>query len=123
MDIAAGNAVTANNDDAVDAVVPLSSTKDEDAYVGTLVAFEGVCIGAFTDGAAAANVALLCCCAAATAAALLRKLQFLRYFGTYFGTYICHKQLWQEQELVLISHATRTRISLDISLDQSSKPV
>ena len=54
---------------------------------------------------------------------LLRKLQFLRYFGTYFGTYICHEQLWQEQELVLISYttgtriSTRTRISLDISLE------
>ncbi len=54
MDIAAGNAVAADDDDAVDAVIPPSSTKDEDAYVGTSVAFEGVCVGAFVDGAAVA---------------------------------------------------------------------
>jgi hypothetical protein len=46
-----GATVAANNDDAVGAVVPPSSTKDEDAYVGASVAFEGVCVGAFTDGA------------------------------------------------------------------------
>ncbi len=34
MDIAAGIAVAANDNNAVDAVVSLSSTKDEDAYVG-----------------------------------------------------------------------------------------
>jgi hypothetical protein len=34
VDIAAGNAVTANDDNAVNAVASLSSTKDEDAYVG-----------------------------------------------------------------------------------------
>ncbi len=62
MDIAAGDAVAANNDNAVDAVVPPSSTKDEDAYVGASVAFEGVCVGAFADGAAAADVALSRCC-------------------------------------------------------------
>jgi hypothetical protein len=61
VDIAAGDAVAADNDDAVDAVVPPSSTKGEDAYVGALVAFEGACVGAFADGAAAANVALSCC--------------------------------------------------------------
>jgi hypothetical protein len=61
VDIAAGDAVAADNDDAVDAVVPPSSTKDEDSYVGALVAFEGVCIGAFADGAAATNVALWRC--------------------------------------------------------------
>ena len=61
MDIAAGDAVTADNDDAVDAVVPPSSTKDEDAYVGAPVAFEGVCVSAFADGAAAADVALSRC--------------------------------------------------------------
>ncbi len=33
MDIAVGNTVAANDDNAVDAVVFLSSTKDEDAYV------------------------------------------------------------------------------------------
>ncbi len=36
MDIAAGGAVAAAADDAVDAVVPPSSTKDEDAYVMTV---------------------------------------------------------------------------------------
>ncbi len=61
VDIAAGNADAADNDDAVDDVVPPSSTKDEDAYVGASVAFEGVCVGAFADGAAAANVALSRC--------------------------------------------------------------
>ena len=44
VDIATGNAVTADNDDAVDAVVPPSSTKDEDAYVGAPMAFEDVCV-------------------------------------------------------------------------------
>ncbi len=39
---------------AVAAVIPPSSTKDEDAYVGALVAFEGACVGAFMDGAAVA---------------------------------------------------------------------
>ncbi len=42
MDIAAGSAIAANHEDAVNAVVPPSSTKDEDAYVSALVAFEGV---------------------------------------------------------------------------------
>ena len=53
MDIAAGDAVAANGDNAVDAVIP-PSTKDEDAYVGASVAFEGACVGAFVDGAAVA---------------------------------------------------------------------
>ncbi len=61
VDIAAGNAVAANDYDAVDAVIPPSSTKDEDAYTGTSVTFEGACVGAFADGAAAANVALSRC--------------------------------------------------------------
>ena len=61
MDIAAGDAVTADNDDAVDAVVPSSSTKDEDAYVGAPVVFEGVCVSAFADGATAADFALSRC--------------------------------------------------------------
>jgi hypothetical protein len=61
VDIAAGDAVTADNDDAVDAVVPPSSTKDEDAYVGAPVAFEGVYVSAFADGAAATDVALSRC--------------------------------------------------------------
>ncbi len=34
MDNAAGDTVAANDDNAVDAVVSLSSTKDEDVYVG-----------------------------------------------------------------------------------------
>ena len=51
MDTAACGAVAADDDDAVDAVVPPSSTKDKDAYVGALVAFEGVCVGAFANGA------------------------------------------------------------------------
>ena len=58
MDIAAGNIFAANDDDAVNAVFPLSSTKDKDAYVGVLVVFEGACVIAFADGATAADVAL-----------------------------------------------------------------
>jgi hypothetical protein len=64
VDIAAGDAVIADNDNAVDAVddvVPPSSTKDEDVYVGASVAFKGVCVGAFADGAAAADVPLPRC--------------------------------------------------------------
>ncbi len=37
MDVATGAAVAADNNDAVGAVVPPSSTKDNDAYVGALV--------------------------------------------------------------------------------------
>ncbi len=62
VDIAVGDAVAADNDDSVNAVVPPSSIKDEDAYVGASVAFEGMCVGAFADGAAAANVTLSRCC-------------------------------------------------------------
>jgi hypothetical protein len=62
VDIAADDANAAGNDDAVDAVVPPSSTKDEYAYVGASVAFEGVCVSAFADGSAAADVALSRCC-------------------------------------------------------------
>ncbi len=61
VDIAMCGAGAADNDDAVDAVVPPSSTKDEDAYIGASVAFEGACVGAFADGAdesAAASVLL-----------------------------------------------------------------
>jgi hypothetical protein len=64
VDIAAGDAVTADNDDAVDAVVPPSSTKDEDAYVGAPVAFEGVRVSAFADGAAAADFGSKACVSA-----------------------------------------------------------
>ena len=76
VDIAASDAVAAYNDDAVDAVVPPSSTKDKDAYFGASVAIEGVCIGAFADGAAATDFALLpppqppCCCHCDAAVAL-----------------------------------------------------
>jgi hypothetical protein len=61
VDITVGGAVAADNDDVLDAVVPPSLTKDKDAYVGALVAFEGTCIGAFTDSvgeSAAASVLL-----------------------------------------------------------------
>ncbi len=61
VDILAGNAVAANENDAVDAVVPPSSTKDEDAYVGASVALEDACFSPFADGAAAADVALSRC--------------------------------------------------------------
>ncbi len=43
MDVPTGAAVA--DDDAVSTVVPPSSTKDEGAYVGVSVAFEGVCVG------------------------------------------------------------------------------
>jgi hypothetical protein len=65
VDVATGAGVAADKDDAVGTVVLLSSTKDEDAYVGASVAFESVCVGAFTDGAgesAAASVLLPPCC-------------------------------------------------------------
>ena len=52
--MAAGDAVAADDNDDVNAVIPPSSTKDEDAYVGASVAFEGACVGAFMDGAAVA---------------------------------------------------------------------
>ncbi len=50
-----------NDNDAVNAVVPPSSTKGEDAYAGVSVAFEGVCIGAFANVATAADIALSRC--------------------------------------------------------------
>ncbi len=46
-----GAAIAANDNNAVGTVVPLSLTKDEDAYVSASVVFEGVCVGAFVDGA------------------------------------------------------------------------
>ena len=58
---ASSAAVAADDNNAVGTVVPPSLTKDEDGYVGALVAFEGTCIGTFTDGAgesAAASVLL-----------------------------------------------------------------
>jgi hypothetical protein len=51
VDVAMSAAVAADNDNAVGAVIPPSSTKDEDAYIGVSVAFEGACVGAFADGA------------------------------------------------------------------------
>jgi hypothetical protein len=51
VDVATGAAVAADDDNAVSAVVPPSLTVDNDAYVSTLVAFKGACIGAFADGA------------------------------------------------------------------------
>ncbi len=61
VDVSTGALVAANNDDAVGTVVPPSSTKDEDAYVGASVAFEGACVGTFVDsaGKSAAASALL----------------------------------------------------------------
>jgi hypothetical protein len=61
VDVATGAAVAANDNNAVGAVVPPSSTKDKDAYLSALAAFEGACVGAFADGAgksAAASVLL-----------------------------------------------------------------
>ncbi len=57
VDVSTGTAVTAAEDNAVGAVVPPSSTKDKDAYVGALVAFEGVCVSAFADGAGESTAA------------------------------------------------------------------
>ena len=65
VDVSTGTTLSANDDDAVGAVVPPSSTKDEDAYIGASVAFEGVCVSAFVDGAsesAAASALLPPCC-------------------------------------------------------------
>ena len=39
------------NDDAVGAIVPLSLTEDEGAYVGASVVLDGACISVFADGA------------------------------------------------------------------------
>ncbi len=69
VDVSTGAAVAADNDDAISAVVPPSSTNDEDAYVGASVAFEGVCDGAFADGAKESATGLR---AAATALPPLR---------------------------------------------------
>ncbi len=51
VDVATGTAVAANDDDAVGALIPPSSTKDRGAYIGASVAFEGACVSAFADGA------------------------------------------------------------------------
>ena len=47
MDVATAVA----NDGAFGVVVPPSLTKDEGAYVGASVAFDGACISVFADGA------------------------------------------------------------------------
>ncbi len=61
VDVFTGAAVAADNNNAVGAVVPLSLTNDKDAYINTSVAFEGMCVGAFTysAGKSAAASALL----------------------------------------------------------------
>jgi hypothetical protein len=51
VDVFTGATVAADDNNAVGAVVPLSLTKDKDAYIGALVAFKGVCVGAFADDA------------------------------------------------------------------------
>ena len=53
VDVASGATVAANDDDADGAVVPPSSTEDNEAYVGTSVEIEAACFGAFAfaDGA------------------------------------------------------------------------
>ena len=51
VDVAKGAVVADNEDDAIGAIVPPSSTENKDAYVGALVAFEGAHVGALGDGA------------------------------------------------------------------------
>ncbi len=74
MDIATGAAVA--DKDAVSTVVPPSSTKDEGAYVGVSVAFEGACAGGRGRLPSRCHcrrrvTPALCCRANATAAAAL----------------------------------------------------
>ena len=57
VDVSTGAAVTAANNDAISAVIPPSSTNDKEAYIGASVAFEGVCVSAFADGAGESVVA------------------------------------------------------------------
>ena len=47
VDVASGATVTANNDNADGAVVPLSSTEDKGVYVGASAEFEVACFDAF----------------------------------------------------------------------------
>jgi hypothetical protein len=49
--LSTGTTITADDDDAIGTVIPPSLIKDEDVYVGASVVFEGVCTGAFVDGA------------------------------------------------------------------------
>jgi len=53
MDVASGATVAANDDDADGTVVPLSSTEDEEVYVGVSVEIQAAYFGAFAfvDGA------------------------------------------------------------------------
>ena len=51
VDVSTGAAVAADNNDAIGAVVPPSSTNDKNTYVGASVAFEDMCVGVFADGA------------------------------------------------------------------------
>ena len=51
VDVFMGAAVAAEDDNAVGAVILPSLTNDKDAYVGASVAFEGVCVCAFANGA------------------------------------------------------------------------
>ncbi len=57
VDVSTGATVTADDNNAVGAVVPPSLTKDKDAYVGASVAFKGACVGAFPDGAGESTAA------------------------------------------------------------------
>jgi hypothetical protein len=57
VDVSTGAAVAANDNNAIGAVVPPSSTNDEDEYIGALVAFKGVCLGAFADSAGESTAA------------------------------------------------------------------
>ena len=61
VDVSTGATVAADDDNAISTVIPPSSTKDKEAYVGASVAFQGACLGAFTDSAgdSAAAFALL----------------------------------------------------------------
>ena len=47
VDLASGATIAANDDDVNGTVVPLSSTKDEGAYVGASAEIEAACFGAF----------------------------------------------------------------------------
>ena len=57
MDVATGAAITVDDNYAVGTIVPLSSTKDKGAHIIALVAFEGTCVGVFTDGARCSGLA------------------------------------------------------------------
>ena len=48
VDVTSGATIAANNDDTDGTAIPLSSTKDEGAYVSASVEFKVTCFGAFT---------------------------------------------------------------------------